>query len=132
MSDSENVEKLGVVLTTPRLVLRAICESDLPDLHRKIFSDPDVMRYVFNGVALSYAEVVAFVREHFNSGGDKTGLSVLVERASHQIVGFAGLKSCTARARMISKSDLFWSVGLGAKDSRARSVTLSSLSDFAN
>jgi RimJ/RimL family protein N-acetyltransferase len=96
MSDNENVEKLGVVLTTPRLVLRAICDSDLPELHRKIFSDSDVMRYVFGGGALSYAAVVAFVREHFHSGGDKTGLFVLVERASNQVVGFAGLKACVA------------------------------------
>lgn len=96
MGDSENSEKPGVVLTTPRLVLRALCDSDLPELYGKIFSVPDVMRYVFNGAALSHAEALAFVREHFNPGGDKTGLSVVVEKASEQVVGFAGLKSCMA------------------------------------
>ena len=96
MGDSENFGKLGVVLTTPRLVLRAICESDLPELHRKIFSVPDVMRYVFDGIALSDVESAAFVHEHFNSGGDKAGLCTLVEKVSDEVVGFAGLKPCTA------------------------------------
>ncbi|MEH2512375.1 ribosomal-protein-alanine N-acetyltransferase [Nitrobacteraceae bacterium AZCC 1564] len=97
MGDHENFEKHSVVVfETPRLVLCAPRDSDLPELHRKVFSVPDVMRYVFNGVAWSYAEAAAFVREHFNSGSDKTGLSVLVEKGSQQVIGFAGLKSCTA------------------------------------
>jgi ribosomal-protein-alanine N-acetyltransferase len=95
MSNSENSRKLGVVFTTPRLILRVLGEADLPELYGKIFSVPDVMRYVFNGVTLSDVESESFVREHFNSGNDKTGLSVLVEKASEQVVGFAGLKSCT-------------------------------------
>jgi len=94
MGDSKKSEKAGVVLTTPRLVLRAGCNSDIPELHRKVFSDPDVMRHLFNGVALTEIESAAFVREHFNSGDDKTGLSTLVEKASGRVIGFAGLKSC--------------------------------------
>jgi hypothetical protein len=39
----------AVILTTPRLILRAATEQDIPIMRERILGDGDVMRYVFQG-----------------------------------------------------------------------------------
>jgi RimJ/RimL family protein N-acetyltransferase len=88
--------EFGVVITTPRLLLRAVCDADIPELHRKIFGVPDVMGRVFAGATLSLAESESFVRANFDFTGAPTGLAVLVDRSGGDILGFAGLIPCAA------------------------------------
>jgi ribosomal-protein-alanine N-acetyltransferase len=92
----------GVVLTTPRMVLRAVGEADISQLYRKIFSVPEVMSWVFAGTALSLAESESFVRANFNFKAAPTGLCALAEKASGEVIGFAGLNPC----RVLSDDDL--------------------------
>ncbi|HEY8336315.1 MAG TPA: GNAT family N-acetyltransferase [Tardiphaga sp.] len=85
-----------IILTTPRLLLRPACEDDIPILHRRIFSDNVVMRHVFSGSVMSPAESERFVRDHFTFGDRRAGLATLIERASGEVIGFAGLNPCAA------------------------------------
>jgi RimJ/RimL family protein N-acetyltransferase len=92
----------GVVLTTPRMVLRAIGEADIPRLHQKIFSVPEVMKWVFAGTVLSLAESESFIRANFNFKAAPTGLCALADRTSDAVIAFSGLNPC----RVLSDDDL--------------------------
>jgi [ribosomal protein S5]-alanine N-acetyltransferase len=114
-----------VVLTTPRMVLRAIGEADIPRLHQKIFSVPEVMKWVFGGAVLSPAESGSFIRANFNFRAAPTGLCALADRASGEVIGFAGLNPC----RVLSGDDLeigfvlareAWGRGLAIEIGRAQ------------
>jgi RimJ/RimL family protein N-acetyltransferase len=85
-----------VILTTPRLILRAAIESDIPILQERVFGDGDVMRHAFAGVPMTKGEADAFMRAHFTFGGSLTGLATLTERAAGDVLGFAGLLPSTA------------------------------------
>lgn len=85
---------MGTVLITPRLLLRTVRETDIPSLHQRIFGVPEVMRYVFAGNELSAGESETFIKTNFNFGNTATGLSVLTERGSKEIIGAAGLLPC--------------------------------------
>jgi [ribosomal protein S5]-alanine N-acetyltransferase len=115
----------GVVLTTRRLTLRAVGEADILQLHEKIFSVPEVMAWAFAGAALSPAESESFVRANFNFKGEPIGLCALVETASGEIIGFAGLNPC----HVLSGDDLefgfvlareAWGRGLATEIGRAQ------------
>jgi ribosomal-protein-alanine N-acetyltransferase len=85
-----------VILTTPRLILRAAIETDIPLLHERVFGDSEVMRYAFAGVPLPRGEAEGFMRSHFTFGGSLTGIATLTERSSGDVIGFAGLFPCAA------------------------------------
>lgn len=85
-----------VVIATARLCLCATQPSDLPVLHERVLSKPEVMRQVLAGQALSAADAQAFFGQQFDRVGTGTRLGVLVERASNEVVGFAGLMACDA------------------------------------
>jgi len=87
-----------VILTTPRLILRAVVEADISPLYQKIFGVPEVMSWVFAGKALSRAETERFIRANFNPEATPIGLFVLADRASGEVVGFAGLNPCQVLA----------------------------------
>jgi ribosomal-protein-alanine N-acetyltransferase len=97
-SQSSSVLNDGIVLTTPRLVLRALGEADISQLYQKIFSVPQVMSWVFAGTALSLAESERFIRANFNFEAAPTGLCVLADRANGEVIGFAGLNACQVLA----------------------------------
>jgi len=86
------------VLATPRMVLRAVVERDILQLHRKVFSVPDVMIWAFGGEVLSFAETERFIHARFNFDAAPTGLCVLADRASDEVIGLAGLTPCHALA----------------------------------
>jgi RimJ/RimL family protein N-acetyltransferase len=90
------------VLVTERTVLRAARDPDIPALHSAIFGVPEVMRYVFAGVALSAGESEKLIQQHFTFGNGKIGLSVLTDRTSGDVLGFAGLNPCD----VLGKDDL--------------------------
>ena len=87
------------ILSTSRLVLRATVSADVAPLHERIFSDPEVSRFVFSGRQFTASETANFVRERFNFAGVEVGLSTLEERGSGEVVGFAGLIACSALGR---------------------------------
>ena len=82
------------ILTTPRLILRAAIENDIPTLQERVFGDSDVMRYAFAGVPMAKAEAENFIRAHFTFGDSLTGIATLTERPAGDVIGFAGLLPC--------------------------------------
>jgi ribosomal-protein-alanine N-acetyltransferase len=84
------------ILTTPRLILRAAIENDIPTLQERVFGDSDVMRYAFAGVPMAKAEAENFMRAHFTFGDSLTGMATLTERPAGDVIGFAGLLPCGA------------------------------------
>jgi len=84
------------IFSTARLTLRTTSEGDIDALHERVFSDADVIRFVFPGKTLSWQDSAKFVREQFNFSGADVGLSTLVERGSGEVIGFSGLRPCPA------------------------------------
>ena len=69
-----------VILTTPRLILRAAAESDIPVLQDLILGDSDVMRLTFAGAPMARDAAEDFIRRLFTFGGSLTGMAVLAEK----------------------------------------------------
>ncbi|NRQ33360.1 GNAT family N-acetyltransferase [Nonomuraea sp. NN258] len=79
-------------LTTPRLNLRPVRASDLAALHAH-WTLPDVRRFLFDGAALSLAEVADVVsasERDFAAAGH--GLWIVRERDRAALAGTAGLR----------------------------------------
>jgi ribosomal-protein-alanine N-acetyltransferase len=85
-----------IILITPRLILRAATEQDIPILQRRIFGDDDVMRHVFHRETMPEEKTEHFMRAHFTFGGSLTGLAILTEKPTGDVIGFAGLFPCAA------------------------------------
>jgi ribosomal-protein-alanine N-acetyltransferase len=85
-----------VILTTPRLILRAVVEEDISVLHNLIFGDSDVMRFAFSGAPMAGDAAEDFIRRFFTFGRSLTGFAVLMEKPAGEIIGFAGLARCGA------------------------------------
>jgi RimJ/RimL family protein N-acetyltransferase len=85
-----------VILTTPRLILRTATEQDIPVMQARILGDPEVMRYVFQGVPMTLERAERVMRKFFTFDGvtGVTGISVLADRPTGEIIGFAGLVPC--------------------------------------
>jgi RimJ/RimL family protein N-acetyltransferase len=85
-----------VILTTPRLILRTATEQDIPVMQGRVLGDLEVMRYVFQGVPMTLERAERVMRKFFTFDGvtGVTGISVLGDRASGEIIGFAGLVPC--------------------------------------
>jgi RimJ/RimL family protein N-acetyltransferase len=107
------------------MVLRAVCEADISQLYRKIFSVPEVMEWVFAGTTLSLVESESFIRANFNFKAAPIGLCALADKASGEVIGFAGLNPC----RILSEDDLeigfvlareAWGRGLATEIGRAQ------------
>ena len=80
------------LLVTPRLILRPFAEADL-DLFSAIVADPEVMRYVGKGTALTAEEsklrferMLSTFREH------GFGMFAVIERKSRRLIGRCGLQ----------------------------------------
>jgi [ribosomal protein S5]-alanine N-acetyltransferase len=63
-----------VILTTPRLILRAVVEEDISVLHNLIFGDSDVMRFAFSGAPMAGDAAEDFIRRFFTFGVSLTGM----------------------------------------------------------
>jgi ribosomal-protein-alanine N-acetyltransferase len=80
-----------VILTTPRLILRTAIERDIPIMRERILGDGDVMRHVFQGGPMTEEKAEEMMRKHFTFGDSLTGIAILTERPTGDIIGFAGL-----------------------------------------
>jgi ribosomal-protein-alanine N-acetyltransferase len=85
-----------VILTTPRLILRTATDLDIPIMHQRVLGDHDVMRYVFQGGPMTPERAEQMMRKFFTFGDSLTGIAVLTDAPSGEIVGFAGLFPCEA------------------------------------
>jgi ribosomal-protein-alanine N-acetyltransferase len=85
-----------VILTTPRLILRATTEEDISVLQDLILGDSDVMRFAFSGAPMTGDAAEDFIRRSFTFGGSLTGIAVLTEKPTGEVIGFAGLSACDA------------------------------------
>jgi RimJ/RimL family protein N-acetyltransferase len=85
-----------VILTTPRLILRAAVEEDISILQNLILGDSDVMRFAFSGAPMAGDSAEDFVRRSFTFGGSLTGIAILTEKPAGEVIGFAGLVPCDA------------------------------------
>jgi RimJ/RimL family protein N-acetyltransferase len=85
-----------VILTTPRLILRSAVEEDMPILQNLIFGDSDVMRFAFSGAPMAGDAAEDFMRRFFTFGSSLTGMAVLTEKPTGEVIGFAGLSPCDA------------------------------------
>jgi ribosomal-protein-alanine N-acetyltransferase len=94
MNDNTPVKEPIVILTTPRLILRAAIDSDIPILQERVFGDSEVMRYAFAGVPMAKDDAEKFMHTHFRFGGGLTGIATLTERPAGDVIGFAGLLPC--------------------------------------
>jgi ribosomal-protein-alanine N-acetyltransferase len=85
-----------VILTTARLILRTATEQDIPVMHARVLGDREVMRYVFQGEPMTLERAERVMRKFFTFDGvtGVTGISVLVDRPTGEIIGFAGLVPC--------------------------------------
>jgi len=87
-----------VILTTPRLILRAATEPDIPVMWERVLGDSEVMRYVFQGGPMTAERAKQVMRKFFTFGDRLTGIAVLADRPTGDIIGFAGLFPCEALA----------------------------------
>lgn len=85
-----------VILTTPRLILRTATEPDIAVMWERVLGDSEVMRYVFQGVPMTLERAGEVVRKFFTFGHNLTGIAILIEKSTAEIIGFAGLFPCTA------------------------------------
>jgi [ribosomal protein S5]-alanine N-acetyltransferase len=85
-----------VILTTARLILRTATEQDIPVMHARVLGDREVMRYVFQGEPMTLERAERVMRKFFTFDGvtGVTGISVLADRPTGEIIGFAGLVPC--------------------------------------
>jgi len=85
-----------VILTTPRLILRTATEPDIPLMHQRVLGDSEVMRYVFRGGPMTAQRAEQVMRKFFTFGDSLTGIAVLADRPTGDLLGFAGLFPCEA------------------------------------
>jgi [ribosomal protein S5]-alanine N-acetyltransferase len=85
-----------VILTTPRLILRTATEPDIKVMWERVLGDGDVMRYVFQGVPMTFERAGEVMRKFFTFGDTLTGIAILTEKSTAEIIGFAGLFPCAA------------------------------------
>jgi [ribosomal protein S5]-alanine N-acetyltransferase len=83
------------VITTGRLELCAARPEDFLPLYESVLSVPEVMRQVMSGQVLREDAAQLFFTEKFDHAGTGQRPGILVERASAQVIGFAGLMPCS-------------------------------------
>ena len=82
------------IISTKRLSLRTPKAVDLGALYERIFSRPEVMRFVFAGQPLTREQARAFFESKFDHEGSGLKLGVLVNKQDSQVIGFSGLLKC--------------------------------------
>jgi len=80
-------------IETERLLLRKLGNSDL-EILIEMLGNPNVMKWLFSGRPMEYAEAESFIKENFSFGSAIIGLGTLCEKSTGRVIGFAGLIPC--------------------------------------
>jgi RimJ/RimL family protein N-acetyltransferase len=110
-------------VTTERLLLRAVEESDLDTYHQRLFADPEVMRYLPGGEPLPRERLDGLVERsqaHWQSHG--YGTWVVCELASGELLGQSGLRyleEIRETEVFYALARAFWGRGLATEAARA-------------
>jgi RimJ/RimL family protein N-acetyltransferase len=111
-----------MIVTTDRLRLEPSGPEYADALHKSVFAEPAVARYVSpTGETLSQAEVKSATQaqaEHWEVHG--FGIWVLVERSADDVLGYCGLRSTEAGAEMVyALAPSRWGEGLTSEAAHA-------------
>lgn len=110
------------LLTTERLTLRPFETGDVPDIHRTLYSDPEVMRYLPGGVPrpieASHKSIAYFI-QHWHDHG--YGGFAVIHRADQSFIGQCGLNRLSDGAVELfyAIAAPYWGQGLTTEGSRA-------------
>lgn len=86
----------GPLIETSRLAIRAPRPADLPLLQARVLADPAVMRHVDAGGTLDAARAATFFATALDHDGSGRKPGVLVEKATGEVIGYAGPRACSA------------------------------------
>jgi len=83
-----------LVLWSLVLFSSSLASTDLRPLHDHVLSHPAVMALALSGQPMSTLQAREFTDRNFGHVASGTKLGVLIERATGQVIGFAGLLQC--------------------------------------
>lgn len=112
------------VIETARLLLRGATPDDFDPLFSVVFSDEDVMRHL-SGKPLTREMAVVVFRDVFDHEGTGQRPGVLVSRQTDEVLGYAGLMSCSALGEddyelgFVLRKDT-WGLGYASEIGRAQ------------
>lgn len=81
------------ILNTSRLILRTIDNMDFKEIHRRIFSNYNVVKNTFGSKLFTLDETKDFLSKNANFD-NSIGLSVIIEKQTNSILGLAGVLKC--------------------------------------
>jgi ribosomal-protein-alanine N-acetyltransferase len=91
-SDRSFLVTAPLQIETVRLRLRPAAPSDIDDLHR-LWTDPDVRRYLWDDVVISRERAAEVVKESLASlSTERLGHFVVSPRVEETLIGFCGLR----------------------------------------
>ena len=107
-------------IETQRLLLRMFCPEDLDELAR-LFSDPQVMKYVGDGQTVNREEAdkaLQSIIKHWQTHG--FGRWAAVDKQTREFVGFGGLRSLFGTPEVVYHlATAHWGKGLATELARA-------------
>ena len=114
---------MGVeLLETSRLRLRPFARDDVDALHAQ-WTEPDVLRYLWDGVVIAREQAAAIVEESIASfAARRFGMWVLVTKEDERLVGFSGLRPIPERTEVelyYGLSRAYWRRGFATEAARA-------------
>ncbi len=117
---AQSDNSLMPAIETERLLLRMFRPDDLDELAR-LFSDPDVLRYVGDGKPVNREETdkaLKSIIKHWTTHG--FGRWAVVDKKTHEFVGFGGLRSLFGTPEVVYHlAKAHWGKGLATELARA-------------
>lgn len=111
----------GLLYTTARLWVRALTIADVDDLYA-VYGDPVGARWVDDGQPIAYADCRLWIRvTERNYATRGYGMSALISRDDHRVVGFCGLVHPGGQPEAELKYALrrtHWGLGLATEAAR--------------
>jgi [ribosomal protein S5]-alanine N-acetyltransferase len=117
------IAAMPLPLRTERLELRPFTDDDVPAMHR-IYADREVMRYVATGAVSDSTRTRAILREYARRVAlDGRGFLAVVDRASGEVIGDAGLEQRDAPVHEVelgyTLARAWWGRGLATEAAAA-------------
>lgn len=112
----------GLEIETARLLLRPLAPEDLDAIHR-IWTDPEVRRYLWDGQEVSGAVVADAISESARSFEERGfGLWTSIHKESNELIGFCGFwrfEGGTNFELAYGLATTWWGKGLATEAARA-------------